>query len=418
MRAAPLQAPGRSALQNALPAAFALAAWLASGTKLIAWALGLAPNPGLWRATYTYSILAPNYFNSGFVRRGLGGTVLALVDWSHTANSVGYFHIVSAAFLAAPCGVLLWKLSRRATPVWIWLGIVLVFSPQLFRGWRMDLGRADMLTFGFVAWALVATVSRRYLIAAVLVVLGSLVHETAVFFGAPLCIAIAYVDRGAAQDARSRGLLALALLFALLVAASLAEHAVGPSPPAVARTVIASGPPERYRYIAAYMTAEGFRTILTSACMSFSRPAAWLYLVANLVVWAMYLVVLPIRSRRALLVVAFASLLPMIALSTVAVDYGRWLQLAVFTAWLAVVAMETTSSAEPVPVSGPRLAAAAVGLTALVAMGHATYAYANTFTFHMAARIWPARSEQMDYYLDRCDPQWMASLGAASLAER
>ncbi|MGI4876623.1 MAG: hypothetical protein ACRYG4_03985, partial [Janthinobacterium lividum] len=122
-----------------------------------------------WRI-YNLAILAPNYLENGFVRRGLGGTILMLLDGRrtlHPPGSLAAFHLATAIFFALPMALLLRRLAVRGDRQWLWFAVVVLVSPQMFRSWATDVGRTDMLTCGFIAWSLLLALDRRFVLAAV-----------------------------------------------------------------------------------------------------------------------------------------------------------------------------------------------------------------------------------------------------------
>ena len=62
---------------------------------------------------YKHVILLPNYFEHGFVRRGLDGTIYALISDRHFFESLYVFHVFAAVWLAMPVTLLL-----ETDPAW------------------------------------------------------------------------------------------------------------------------------------------------------------------------------------------------------------------------------------------------------------------------------------------------------------
>jgi hypothetical protein len=384
---------------------------LVACSRIFLWLAGVI---GRLHGPYQYNrlILIPNYFNVGFMRRGLGGTIRALLGGGDGLTGLAAFHVFCAVFLAVPLALLLRRLAAAGGWQWLYFGMVLVLSPQLMMAWAVDPGRGDMMNCGFVAWALLAALDRRFLVAAVVLFVGSLVHETVVILGLGLLVPICFLLHRTGSFTLRQGIAALALLGVLLVSAALLQNAYGPKPQDIVRVIVEHAPPSMDRDLAAYMTAAGGKSITTSACISFQRPAAILTIVAGFVILLAYVFVLQFKGRTALLVFAFAALLPMAALSIVAIDYGRWLCMAVMNAWLAAVALRLLGETEATTFKEYALGSA-IGL-GLLAMGHSREFYANAMIERIAFRVWDPRSEWRWTYMDRCDPAWRVFTGDIS----
>ena len=112
---------------------------------------------------YNRGALSLNYFEHGFIRRGLGGTLLRGIAGSPLAGCVDellVFHLLSAIWLTIPLALLVkWAIGRDRKAA-AWLAILLVASPQLFWAWGGDLGRIDMFVEGCLAWGVIALVTR------------------------------------------------------------------------------------------------------------------------------------------------------------------------------------------------------------------------------------------------------------------
>jgi hypothetical protein len=384
---------------------FAAIAVLAICRIEIRWLLDPITHPAYWAIpSYNYAILQPNYFNSGFMRRGLGGTIFAFFDSGRPDSSLAYFQIFMALWISIPLGALMYRISKLGDWTWLWFGIVLVASPQLVQAWSHEIGKSDMLICGFVAWAVLNVLDRRFVIASVLIFMGSLCHETAVVYGLPLCSLVWFSMYQGGKASVRDGVLSVGLLLALLFVTAIAEGILSAPRSTIASIIVNSGPADKLRYQAAYMTSGGLKSITTSLCESFSRPPALLYIFSIIITCAMYSIVLLARAWKSTVALAFAALLPMLFMSVVAVDYGRWLCFAVMNAWLAAVTLRLTGWTPSQTPRSSYLWATAV-LAALVAMGPATVFSASKVTTHIARRIWGPVTEPLDYF-DQCDPSW------------
>ncbi|MGI4878856.1 MAG: hypothetical protein ACRYG4_15365 [Janthinobacterium lividum] len=387
------------------PIVFALAAVLVLCRKVIGWGLR-----GGWQALpgdpiYNYTILRANYFNAGFVRRGLQGTVLALFDRHGDVDSLVGFHVVCAVFLAVPLALLVRRLIVLGTWQWLWFAAVALLAPQIMPSWSVDVGKGDMMTMGFVAWALLAAVDRRYVLAVVPLAIGYLAHETVIFFGAPLVAAMWFVDYRRGLATTREGLVAVGVLGAALVTITLAYVAFSAPPQEIARVILEGTPRSMLRYYAAYMTMAGTKSATTSFCISLKRPDVALDLAACVVVVLLYAVVTLARTRLALGVFAFAALLPMVLLSAVAVDYGRWVSLAAMVAWLAAAGLRIKGAA-PVEAATRVYAGSAAVLALLMAMGSSSIYYANTATQRLSRHLWTPVPMTLEQRISSCDPGW------------
>ena len=366
-------------------------------------------NPG--SLAYKYAILVPNYFEHGFVRRGLGGTVMALISGGRSLEpvvSLAAFHLLSAIWLAIPLVLLLHKLAARTGREWIWLGLVLIVSPHLFLGWSQDVGRADMLAIGFIAWSVLILVQGRYYLAMAPLLIGFLVHEIALIYGVFPLIVMWFLDYRKGETTLRQGFAIFSVLVSVLLVIVVAQATLSLGSRDVASAMLASEPPSFNRDKATYLTTTGLRSIISSSCMSFGRSATPLFIAANFIILAIYAAILLVRSRRTALLVAFAAALPMALITVVAIDYGRWLMLAAMNAWLIVVALRLKEGRPPAP-SSRDYAVSAVLLVALLAMGLPTTHSADPGVEKAAGAILgkPALERKT---LVACDPDWRKAI--------
>ncbi len=143
-------------------------------------------------AYYNAVFLTTNYFDLGFVRRGLGGTIARIFSADAYRGAL-ILHALSAIYLIAAFGVLQHRLLRARQSLAAMLIVAFpILSPQMFAGWGTDIGRTDMLVIGTIAWSCIAMHSGRPLVSAALLAFGFLAHETTIIFGIPLLLAIAF----------------------------------------------------------------------------------------------------------------------------------------------------------------------------------------------------------------------------------
>jgi len=359
---------------------------------------------GAANAAYNLGVLAINYQQHGFIRRGLGGTILSALHQSSLSNCVHQlivFHFLSAVWLAIPMALLLRAILTENRRCAFWMAAVLFVSPQLFWGWGSDLGRTDMFTSGCLAWAVVGLLRRNDVVAVALVLVGSLAHESAAIFGLPLMIALLLVPH--VNRSRSR-LLRVPVLFAIGCVAILIAQDIFTTvrPRDVAQAILHSQPPSLLRDLAAYMTTTGTRSIITSWCQSLGRAATPFYLGCTIVIAAMYAWLLAIQ-RVNLVKYGLAVFLPLGFISLLAIDYGRWLMFATVNGWLFAVATvgPANRTASGNLVAWGRL----VVLAALFAMKPTTVFAPNRFVERVAALIWGKEGTELRS-ADACDPKW------------
>jgi hypothetical protein len=385
------------------PACAALAILIVMRKLVVWWLAGAATPLTALLSPYNLAILSYDYFHNGFVRRGLGGTLVAMLGGGsdHPAAAVLFF-LLSAVFLAVPLVLLMRRL--QALPGWSvpWIELVLVASPQLFWGWGQDLARADMLVAGFVAWGAIAALERRYMLALALAGFGYAAHDTAVIYGSALVAAIWLTDYRVGATRIADGARAVAVLVAVLAAILAGQTLFGDVPGAI-RTMLARYPTNPD---AAYYTFGGMRTAWQSACGSFSRPGVYLYIGGAFAVLALYVPALLYRRPASLLFFAIAALAPMIFITIVAIDYGRWLIFAVHNAWIGAIVLRLRG-VEPVRDEWRAYGVAAAALLVLMAMRSTAPLYPNMALAEWADTIW---GQHEPLGPDQCDPGWRSIL--------
>lgn len=358
---------------------------------------------------YNRAALSLNYFEHGFIRRGLGGTLLDWIGGSPLAGCVDellLFHLLSAIWLTVPLVLLVRRAIARDRADGAWLAVVVAASPQLFLAWGGDPGRIDMFIEGCLAWAVLALVQGWVWAALGTVLFGLLAHENAVIYGVPLLAAL-YAGRQPRPDLRKAGLLAAVLAGGIV--AIFAGHIAftTASPQDIVDSVLRSQAPSYKRDFAAYIAATGGKGITTSLCQSLGRPAMPFYVVGSLAIIALYAWLLRIRTGQ-ILAYALITALPFAAVSLVAVDYGRWLSYAVFNGWLFAAA--TIHPREHGPSGRASYLWRAIVLAGLVAMRPTHVQYPNYFARQVAQRLWTEKGTKLKT-IDACDPSWRRSIG-------
>ncbi len=369
---------------------------------------------------YILTVLMPNYFSNGLIRRGLIGSVIALLEDHPSMVTLLYFHIVSAIMLAIAIFLVLVKVTRSNLKFGTWLGIVLVLSPQ-FRLWGSDIARTDMLSLAFVTFAAYGALYQRWKTAALILLIGSLAHETIVIMGAPVLLVAWYIDYRQHRTNFTAIASAVGLLAGLLASIALLQAAFPADPEQVAAMLRARIAPSIDRDLAMFITvADSARNINLSACGARLNPAYPLFIASGSLFIPFYFVLLGYRpTRMHLAIFGVAVVLPMLFLTTVATDYGRWFVMAAFNAWLCAALLTVRRDAVAM---GPRLnlMVAVPALVLLIAAGRAELFYANRLTYRVAATIWqhPMSTAPMAVNMAICDPGWRDIVDGTQTAAR
>lgn len=179
---------------------------------LLAWASsGEVPDALVWNMTH-YHV---NYFEHGFLRRGLVGTLVHPVFSALPDGGAAEYAVMLGIGLTACLGLILTArtLLVRATPHGAggWLGLLalaLILSPAGFMQMGYDMARLDQLNFVLVALALLCVSRGRVLAAGALMGAATLVHEAVLFYGVPVVAGLAWSLAG---PDRLRALLIAAL---------------------------------------------------------------------------------------------------------------------------------------------------------------------------------------------------------------
>ena len=359
-------------------------------------------------ALYNRVVLGVDYFHDGFVRRGLSGTLLALLPVSPQFQ-IFWFVAGSLVFLLVPLALLVRRLVRSSPALGSAYSIAtLLLSPQTFLAWSHDLVRTDLLVAGFIAWAMLFAVRRSWGLAIATIVTGFLVHETAFLFGAGVVTAALWFDSRDGWLPRSRALALAATLagsvclVALLQAAGTVDGAV------LARRLVEAFPTTRDRAIerdvAVYMAAGGLSALKTAMCYNFSLDQGYaLKCLFGTGLIAIYLVILP--TRKYLYACATAILAPTLFLMAVANDIGRWLMLAVFCTWLLSAFIVIRQSGR-FAVSSRSIVAGVAAIAALLTLGYTPHNDVNLAAHEFITTHRPDTVYHFEEWLARCDPAW------------
>jgi hypothetical protein len=240
------------------------------------------------------------------------------------------------------------------------------------------------------------------------VLLGLLAHDNAAIYGIPLLAAL-HLRSSSGAELRNAYLPAALLAGAIVLIAASHIAFTTASTQDIVHSVLQSQPPSKQRDFAAYVAVSGARGIATSLCRSMGRAATPFYLAWALSIIAVYAWLLRMRLKeKTVLPYALITVLPFIAVSLVAIDYGRWLTYAVLNAWL-FAAGTIRSNERHVPQewnSVPRI----VVLSALIAMRPSHIQLPNYFAKVVAERMWSQKATR-ERPTEECDPSWRTSIG-------
>lgn len=362
---------------------------------------------GIYGSTmYSRVVVSVDYFTDGFIRRGLSGTLAALVS-GHDPKGVLAFWLASIAAFVVPLALIVRRLAARTEPrVALYFAAILLASPQTFVGWARDPVRTDLLAAGFVAWSVVALLGDRRWLAVACILAGLLVHEVALLFGAPLLVACALVSSGKRPPA-DRWAPAAALVVgagALLLVQAVSSAPAGDVAARMLSAFPSSDENRIWRDIAIYMAVGGSHALQTAMCHNFVLNPKWpITTVLCLALLCVYAFVLPLRRRR--LAFAVAALLPVLFMLVIANDVGRWLKLGVLNAWL-LAAFVHLRAAEPEPLRTAFVVRGVVLLALLAAMGWTPHSDINVATRHLIVRLGFVYDKTGEQWLDTCDPDW------------
>jgi hypothetical protein len=358
---------------------------------------------------YQAATLGVNYFDFGFVRRGLGGSLAHLLSNNLMLSTLMFYMIFSsvfAALISVLFGSLKVALTRRLAFALISLGIAL--------RWSEDIGRTDVLVANFLALITLALRKDRLDWAAAFVGLGLFVHESSLIFGGPLIVSLALTRR---FHGISRSMLVRAVT--VVMASVICYLSMGFLPhsdtTAVVDTLRAKLIPHLYVDWALYYALSGTRGVATSICQNWIDPSYWEHVLGGGVVLILTYLALSVRGKRNLAFVMIATIPPFIFLSVVANDIGRWTILASLNLWL-VSSLQPPNEQSLIPHwlvivfgvcffplthSGSRIASR-LGLEWANAPVYSGSPAIESILTKLGAPTTPS----LDEILEHCDPRW------------
>ena len=287
---------------------------------------------------YHAATLAFNYFDFGFVRRGLAGSVVSLLGPDRLLGTA-IFHVLCAAAVAGGAAALFLHLRLRAGERLLY---VLLFVALMLR-WAEDPGRTDLAVAALLIAAGLAFQARLLLVACLCVGVSLGIHETGLIFGVSLLAAL-LLDGGRWRQVTRRnataGVLVLSTFIALYVLLGTLPQADVPTMVSVVRSRF-----PRHEYVdwAIYFAVSGGRGVRTSVCQNLGDPTYPLHLATGLGVIGLFITLLRRRTRPSLAAALLAAVPPVLVLSIVANDLSRWTVLAALNVWIlsAVAAAES-----------------------------------------------------------------------------
>ena len=358
---------------------------------------------------YHAGTLALNYADFGVVRRGLGGSLVRLLN-GDLLRATAIFHVISALAVSSVACVLFARLRRNG---WQQAAFAMVLVALMVR-WAEDAGRTDMAVAALIGVAAILLVGGRPALAVLCAGVGLAIHESAFVFGIPLMLALLL------DGARWRRIPmpALAAALALLAAILVLYAAIPLFPHATAETMAAAVQDRLPRSVivdwAIYFGVSGSRGVRMSMCQNRIDPTYLRHALSGALVIGVVLLVLRARCRPSWGSAAIACGVPYVFLCIVANDTSRWAYLGAFNAWLlcALVPTETART----DLRGDRLRL--VGAASLVALVHPAFLKADTMIYvpapiidRVAQHFGGPKMPRFVSIIERCDPDWRSVLG-------
>jgi hypothetical protein len=359
------------------------------------------------RLLYLAVTLGHNYFEFGFVRRGLAGSIAYHLLGPDLVRATLLFHHLTGLLVAAPAAWLVTRLPwgpRRAA-------LFAVFLPLFVWFWTIDMGRTDMLVEALLALATVAFLRQKPAIASLAVGLALSVHENGFIFGVPLLIALLF-DQGRyrrmSRAAIARG--ATIVCLAVLVYACLPYL-----PRAGTETIVETLQSKFVRAVevdwAIYFLVSGQRGVLTSICQNLTDPNYALHVASGVFLVLLFVGALSERGHRWVLL---ASIPPFIFLCAVSNDLARWMGMAGFNVWLVCVARHDPSTSHERDLAWWRMGVALLIVPLIHPRWYSVEAPLFTpspFIHHIAtSRFGAPKTPTFPEALQRCDPDWHQAL--------
>lgn len=352
---------------------------------------------GYW--TYNAGWAALNYFNTGFARRELQGTIISPL-MAEPMSGVFWAHVLAYAALAGVGG---WLCTRSAIPLdrQAALGVVLI---AVLARLALDVGRTDvdvMLCGLAAAWA---ASTARWAVAAGALVVAVLFHEAGLIVLGPLTAAVAIASQAWRRSKRIDTVLAVAIL-ALGTVLYLLGFSVRGDHHALGQTVHKLFANPDYADLALYENLTGARGMASAMCYTRMNPAYPLQVISGIGTCA--LVAAGLNPSRPVLALA-ATLLPYLALSYIATDIGRW---ACFGAFSAVTLSLFTPVRSNIGRRWPMLAAVSACALMSVGLDFRWAVFAPVPVLDNSVRAYGPKGPDPLEAITACDPTWRDAIG-------
>ncbi len=365
---------------------------------------------------YHAATLGFNYFDVGFVRRGLAGSVVSLLGPNRLLGTA-VFHVLCAAAVAGGAASLFLHLRLRAGARSVY---ALLFVALMLR-WAEDPGRTDLAVAALLIAAALAFQAKKLVLSCLCVGLSLGVHETGLVFGLSLLAGLLLDGARWRQVPRRTvvvGLLVLAVFVALYVLLGMLPHADVPTMVSVVRSRF---PTHEYVDWAIYFAVSGSRGVRTSICQNLGDPTYPLHLATGLGVIAIFIALLRNGARPSLPAALLAAVPPFLFLSVVANDLSRWTVLAALNVWVLCAVGAGEPAAETVgavPRPGPWSALRIGAAMLVIPLVHPKTWPIEDPIFSPAPVIDRAvqeaggpRTPRFRAALARCDADWRSVLG-------
>jgi hypothetical protein len=348
---------------------------------------------GHW--TYAAGQNQLTWFNTGFARRELQGTIQAFLS-ADPMIATAEFHLLTFPALAA---VVIWLLARRGVSLQAF-AIGAVSTAVLVRvGW--DVGRSDPIVMLLGLSALWAVRNGRWAVAAAALGVSLTFHESGLIFLGPLCAAAAW-ESGSWRNWRSRSAALGAVVLGLALLAYLISARTQLDPVALDAQIHSKFPNPVMPDIAVYWNASGVRGLKVAQCVAAMDPNYWINVASGCALLTFAAVTLRPQRWRSTLA---ATMLPYLALDCIAIDVGRWAVFGVFG--IAALAL-----ADPEPMQPRRGTITALLILPLMVMPIAWRWFAAPVPlvdFTMQNVSYQTLGPVPQMY--ECDPNWRRYLG-------
>jgi len=367
---------------------------------------------------YHAAAIGFSYFDVGFVRRGLAGSVVSLLGPDRLLGTA-VFHVLCAAAVAGGAAILFLRLRLRLPAGGRWV-YVLLFVALMLR-WAEDPGRTDLAVAALLVAAVLAFQAKQLVLSCLCLGLSLGVHETGLVYGLSLFAALLLDGARWRQVPRrtgAAGLLVLAAFVALYLLLGMLPHADVPTMVSVVRSRF---PTNEYVDWAIYFAVSGSRGVRTSICQNLGDPTYPLHLATGLGVIAIFIALLRNRARPSLPAALLAAVPPFLFMSAVANDLSRWTMLAALNVWLlsAVSACDLAEDADGADRRPWRRAALRIGTAMLVIplihpktwrIQDPIFSPAPVID-HALQEVGGPRTPRFRVALARCDADWRSVLG-------